>query len=366
MLDPLSFFGATSARGEPEVVTVSASGLNYSAFERVQVRASFKEAARSFRLEVAAELGASATNAIFAADTPVQIYIGGDLVIDGYVDSRDPQIDADSARINIGGRSKSSDLIDSSALHDTGWFENKTLLDIGNEIARGIAALFTSDQEMEQIPFYHLTQGKSVFDTVEELARQQGLTLVGMPDGNIKITKAGSQRHAGGLFEGKNIKIGSASHNSANRHSEYHVRGQRPIEHGAEALEIEAIARDAQIGRHRPIVIIEKQDTSKDRAKKRSENRRDRAAGNALRARITVVGFRDEGGTLWEPGHLVWTESPFLDIAQDMLIETVDFGQDSAGSLTALGLVDPRAFGGQGGKGNKSGESWSMDDSDAE
>jgi prophage tail gpP-like protein len=76
-----------------------------------------------------------------------------------------------------------------------------------------------------------------------------------------------------------------------------------------------------------------------------------------------VQGFRDDTGQLWTPGKLVWTESPFLDIAQDMLIEQVEYAQSEAGSIATLSLTDPRAYGGHGagggkGKGNKSGSIW--------
>jgi prophage tail gpP-like protein len=136
------------------------------------------------------------------------------------------------------------------------------------------------------------------------------------------------------------------------------VRGQRPFGHGEENLEIEETETDGAVKRHRPIIIIQDEDTDKKRAKKRAKNRKDRAAGNALKATIITQGFHDEGGQLWEPGNLVWTESAFLDIAQDMLIESVDYEQSESGSFATLNLTDPRSYGGEGGKGNKSGPDW--------
>ncbi len=73
------------------------------------------------------------------------------------------------------------------------------------------------------------------------------------------------------------------------------------------------------------------------------------------------------GVLVTQPGKLVWTQSPFLDIAQDMLIEKVQYTQSEQGSIAILSLTDPRSYGGQGGgKGNKSGSEWEQDDSDAE
>lgn len=349
-----------------EVITVSVGGMNYTAFKIAQVRAAFNEAARSFRLEVAAELGASATNAIFKVGTKLTIMSNGDLLLTGFVDQKQPRIEATNAMIAVSGRSNSADLVDSSAKHETGQFEDKDPLEIGNEVSQGIGAKFTTDQQLEKVEQYQVNPGESCFRLVEKMARQQGMTICGEADGNAKITKAGSKRHAGGLIEGRNILTGTADHNGSNRHSEYTVRGQRPFGHGVDNLEIEAIARDKGVDRHRPIIIIQDEDTTKERTKKRAKNRKDRAAGHALKATIDTQGFRDESGKLWEPGYLVWVESPFLDIAQDMLIESVSYMQSEQGSIATIGLTDPRSYGGKGGKGNKSGSEWSQDDSEAE
>lgn len=352
-----------------EYVTISVGGGSYTAFKLVEVKAAFNEASRSFRIVLAAELGASATNALLNAGKPIKIMSNGDLMLDGFVDKKNPQIDANQAQIVVTGRSKSADLVDSSAKKEGGNFKDKDPLEIGNAVAEGISAKFTTDQQLKKIKQYQINPGESCFRLVEKMARKQGMTICGQADGNAKITKAGKERHSGGIVEGQNMKSGSSSHDMSNRHSEIIVRGQRPFGHKKEDyLEIEAKAKDGKVGRQRPLLIYMDEDTDKEGAKDRAKNRKDRAAGHSLTAEVEVQGFRDEGGKLWEPGHLVWMESPFLDIAQDMLIESVTWTQSEAGSVSNLTLKDPRAYGGEGGKGNQSGEGFGpgMDDSEAE
>ncbi len=348
-----------------EIVTVETDGQTFTAFERVQARASFKEAARSFRLEAAAENGGQVLAGQFRAGAQVTIRANGDLLLIGYVDQYQPCLGAKKAEVTISGRSKSGDLVDCSAVHDSGSFEQKTALDIGNAVASGIGATFETDQQLDPVD-YQVTPGESVFRAVEKIARTQGLTITGTPEGNAKITKAGSKRHAAGIFEGINLLSGEADHNWSNRHSKYIVRGQRPKGHGVAALEIEAIAKDAGVNRNRTVIVVQDEDTSKDKARSRAKNRRDRAAGNSLTATISVQGFRDDAGQLWTPGYLIWVESPFLNIAQDMILDAVDWTQDSDGSIAKLSLCDPRSYGGKKGKGNKSGSDWSQSDDDAE
>jgi prophage tail gpP-like protein len=351
-----------------ESVTISAGGQQWSAFTRVMIEASSKEAARSFRLDIAAELGADGTAWSFKAGTAVEIKAGGDLLVKGYVDKYEPRMSATEAEVAVSGRSKSQDAIDSSAVHKTGRFEKKTPLEVAKELDKfGIG--FSSDTELKPVDRVQITPGETVFQIVERLAREQGATLQGEADGSIKITKAGEkpQRHAGGLVEGVHIKVGEASHDWSGRHSDVKVLGQRPAGHGADNLEIEAAVRDSAVGRYRPLVVVLDHDTTKDRAKTRAKGRRDRSAGNSLKATITVVGWRDEAGQIWTPGRTVWVESPFLQVMQDMLIESVTYSQAfEEGTLAKLSLVDPRAHGGKAGKGAKSSAAWAQDSSDAE
>ena len=342
-----------------EVISIN----GWTAFEDVRVRAAYNEAARSFEATLAAELGSSAVNRIFDVGTEVKISSNGDLLCAGYVDTKNPHMDANEAWIAISGRSKSQDLIDGAAEHESGYFENKDPLEIANEVSSEYAAKWESDQQLEKLDQYKVQQGESCFRCIEKMTRDQGLTITGTAEGNAKITKPDGKRHAGALVEGENIKIGDAYHNAANRHSKIIVRGQRPVGHDDESLWVEAIERDGSIKRHRAIIIVQDNDTTNDRAKKRAKNRKDRAAGNGLKATVTAQGFRDDAGTIWTPGYLIFTDSPFLDIRQDMLIEAVDYIQTEKGSISVLSLVDPRAYGGQGaggGKGNKSGSSWSF------
>jgi prophage tail gpP-like protein len=347
-------------------IRIEVGGDVFTAWEKVEARASFDEACRSFTLKAANELGAAATHATFALGVELKIFANDDLLLDGYVDRRRAKLGEDETGITIVGRSKSCDLVDCSAVHDSGDFENFTPVEIGNAIAAGIAARFETDQTLEKVESYSLAQGKTIFTVVEELCRDQNKTLTGTAAGNVLVTKAGTRRHAGGLYEGVNIIEADSDHNACNRHSKYIVRGQSATGHGAEALEIEAFANDGKVRRFRPLIIVQKEASSKKRAKGRAATRRDRAAGNALGCDVTVQGFRDESGTLFEPGRLIWTESETLGIAQDMLIESAEFSQGKDGSLTSLGLVDPRAYDGDKGKGNKSSDDNDLDDSEPE
>lgn len=348
----------------PEIVSVSAGGAPYVSWKRFQATAALNDAARTFELECVHEMGATATTWIFGAGTAVKIALNGTLFVAGYVDRYQPRFTEEERTATISGRSKAADFVDSSAEHETGELKQKTVLDLAKSLDKyGVGV--KADATLAKIPVLRITKGETAFRAVERYCRSQGLTLCGQADGSILITKGGTKRHAGGLIEGHNIRAADADHNWSGRHSEYRVIGQRPDGHGAPNLEIERIARDAAVGRHRPVIVVVEEDIDDGRAATRAQNRRDRAAGASLKAQITVQGFRDDAGTLWEPGHLIYTEAPSLAIQQDMLIERVVLEQvdaegDAGGSTATLSLVDPRAYGGKAGKGGKSGGAWEL------
>jgi prophage tail gpP-like protein len=348
-----------------ETVTVLANGMQWTAWKSVNVMASFKHAARSFSIVAAAEPGGSATAWTFKAGTQIDILFNGDLVCRGFVDRYQPKRRGHSAaEIVISGRSKSQDYIDSSAMHDTNQFKNKDPQEIGTELDQFGVGIST-DQKLKKIPTYRITPGETAFRCIERLCREQGVFMVGQADGSIKITTGGQNRHAGALMEGVNIEEAEADHNWSGRHSHVHVRGQKPSGQNDDDLQVEGTAQDSDVNRYRPVLVHHDGDTDNDRAKKRAATRRDREAGNALKANITTQGFRDDAGKVFEPGYLIFVQDTFLDIQQDMAIECVEFSQDRKdGSWSGISLVDPRALGGKGAKGGSAGDAWSSDAGD--
>jgi len=212
---------------------------------------------------------------------------------------------------------------------------------------------------LEVIEYFQLHQGATSWQEIERALRDQGVVQSGQPDGSIKLTNAkAAKRHAGGIIEGVNLVDGEADITDDKRFSETTVKGQRRKGTKAKDLRIKEQAQDNGIKRYRPKLIVAETDTNQKRAKKRAENESNRAQGFSVKARILVQGWRDQGGKLWCPNHLVYISSPSLELEGDLLLETVDFHQTEKQSHTTLGFVHPKAYQGSGGKANKSGKQW--------
>ncbi len=350
-----------------ELVTVTAGGGSYSAWKSVAIGASIKEACRDFHLVAAAVPGADAVAALFDLFAPVSINASGEMIFTGYVDSRRPHLAPRDAHIAISGRSKGQDAVDCSCLHETGRFENKTPLEIAQALDKFNIG-FTSKEQLDKIPEFQLQPGETLFLAIERACRDQGVTLAGQADGTIDLAKAGKNapRQPGALIQGDPmVEVWDGDFCGSNRHSKIYARGQSYDGHGADALQMEATASDSAVPRLRTFLHVQDANTDKKRLKARAQNRRDKAAGESVRARVQTAGWRDGTGALFKPGNVVWTQSDFLGLAQLMLIEHAHYCQTEERTWAVLSLVDPRAHGGEGGKSSGSGGQWSFDSSAA-
>ena len=340
-----------------EHVVISADGGEITAFEDIEVTAGFNEVARSFKLEVAAEGGEAQTAKRFIAGTKVTISSNGDLMFTGYVDRYQPHLSRKKAIITVSGRGKGQDWVDCSAETDGGRLVNLTLLEIAKKLDKfGVGV--TSTAKLEPIPEYQITQGETVFRLLDRLARTQNVTMTGKADGSVLIA-SGSDGANGQLLEGLNIQELKVDHNWTTRHSIVKVYGQAPDGVGIGNTQLEGYAEDTAIERYRPIVIVHDDDADKKRVQKRAKQRLDREAGRALQAEIDVQSFHDEDGKLWGPGAIVWVQSDFAALAQNMLIERCVWKQRrKTGSITTLHLVDPQAYEAPPSQSNESGPQW--------
>jgi prophage tail gpP-like protein len=328
-----------------EIITVVAGGIPYTGWERVQVSAGIDEAARSFSLETTERIGEWS----FPPGTPLQIFANEDLLLDGYVNNYEASADATSHRITIKGRSRSQDLVDSSAEHESGYFENDTPGNALKQLDRyGVGV--TVKVPLSKEDYMQLKQGESPFQFADRYLRTQGVTIMGLADGSVEVTNASvAQSHFGMLWEGRNIKSCQVSLTDGERHSKYIVKGQRRIGTGAAALRIKQEAADRGVKRPRTRILVQETDTDPQRAQQRATNEKDMRAGRSVAASVQTQGFRDFAGRLFEPNRLIFVHAPILmHLSQTMLIERVTFTQDDkSGSISELTLVDPRAHKGK-------------------
>lgn len=282
----------------------------------------------------------------------VTIKAGSDVLLTGYVRDVQPSHDANSRALAVNVVSRTVDATECSVDHPTGEVLAQDLAGIANAFdTLGIG--IESDGSLPAEPRHKLRTGETLFATIERRARGRGILIYDTPKGKLKLATKPEGTHSGGLIWGENIEQASSSITEYGRHSEVRVRGQSTEGTDKQQLRPEAVAKDAGVTRKRPLIIAHEGETTIDRIKKRADWQVKRGAGYAATASITVTGWRDRGGKIWNRNWLVHVDDPWIGIQGLMVIKGVSLTQDSEGqgTVAVLSLADPRALGGENPRG---------------
>lgn len=340
-----------------EQVSLVAGGYRWSAWTRTNITYGIKNAVRTFAFTLT-DTAPWEGKWNFMPGTDVKVYAANDMVCNGYVNTMAPHFDAKNHVVEISGRSKSQDSVDSSAEHDSYEFKNKTVLEIAQALDKQ-GVNFRADVPLKKIPLFRASPGETVFEAVERAGRKENLLYVGQGDGSVLITRGGSKRVHPALIEGYNILGGGASFSDLDKHSTYKVRGQRTYgSQSRKSLRIEAEAEDKTVKRNRPLHILPESDMDENEAKQRAQNHRDKTQANSVTATIKVRGWRDMTGLLWVPNTLIFISAPTLKLNNDMLLESVSLTQDEQGTLSQLSFVQPSALGSKAKTGSRTDSVW--------
>ena len=154
-----------------------------------------------------------------------ELFDDDDALINGYVDSASTSYDSESHTVNISGRSITADCVDCSA--ESKQFNNQTIQQIATELAKPFGVAVVNDVgELKRIKSFKPDEGSTVFESIERLARLDGLLVTDDANGNIVLTRAGEARISTPLVNGENILSASASYNVSGVFSDYIIKGQ--------------------------------------------------------------------------------------------------------------------------------------------
>jgi prophage tail gpP-like protein len=332
-----------------DILTVRVATFVAARWTSVRVNRSLEQAASTFECMLSEQAPGRIMPELFLPGSPCTITLGLDVVLSGYIDTYAPEFAGDSHTVTISGRSRTADFVDASAVVPGGQFKNLTVLQIAQQLAAPFGIPVTATVDVgAAIPVVQVQQGETCHALVERLCRLQGLLVSDGPAGGLQLTRAGSDRAATALVQGLNIWSAHAELSFANRFSEYTVKGQRPGSDDAQptdASEVTGSASDSIVSRFRPYLLTAEAIVDPAGAQSRAEWEARRRAGQAVSAEISVAGWRQADGSLWQVNQLVPVYAPWLGLDQDLLVSQVEFTSDAhAGTVTTLTLVLPDAF----------------------
>jgi prophage tail gpP-like protein len=337
------------------MMTVRLDGQDFTAWTSVEVSANMKDATRSFSAEIVeADLGGMSFGAYWAPPgTPVQVFAdNGEQLLDGFVNEYDPSFTDTDHSIKISGRTESQDAVDSSADHPTGHFKNKDALEISNELAGPVGAVYSCDESLPKIPQFQINQGERVHQVARRLAATYGYACMSTGGKEIKWVKAG-ETVIGEICEGQYpLLSASASMKDTNLFSNHKNKSQLSSyedKYGAEAAHNVAEVSDSRVKRHRPKVHVVDKSADKETSQKKAEWSAKQAGADALTVDAEIWGHTING-TLVVPNVRLLVQSPFLKVFRTMLVEGVNWSCSvSDGTKCKFNLVLPSAYDGEDG-----------------
>lgn len=346
----------------PGTVSLLVNGMLYEGWLSVEISRSVKQMAGEFSLDVSERWsgGGNGPAALLGwrikeGDACTVLYAGVPAVT-GYVDVYQPHYDGTKHDVKIQGRSKTADLVDSSAETEVenGEMRETDLAQMARKVAKAHGITVKVDAEIaDRFDVARVYPGETKHLFLERYARPSGVALTDDAEGALRLLQVQDGAPVSSLIEGVNILEGSATHRADNRHSDYHVKGQnhgRDESYGRPVSEVVARAKDAAVARYRPRVLVNETKTTKKDAQKRCDWEAAARAGESTKAEITVVDWFCAPGKLWTPGDKVMVVSPMLRLNRVLAIEGVRFKQDKGGTKTSLSLVPVEALNGKAGK----------------
>jgi len=339
----------SNSRYPVDPITLRISGVDWTYWKTVEISRQIDAIAGAFSITLADPWVDGAEALPIAAGMECELLIGGDPVLKGYIDKSAPSFSDKEHGITIAGRDKSADLVDCAAVHSPGHWINQTALQLAAILAQPFGVAVRAEADVgAPIPSFKLDQGESAFEALDRALKLR--ELLACPDGagNMILLKIGTRQNVTALIQGKNIKAADADCDLTDCFSQYLVQGQKPgndDEFGQAAAAISATAKDPAVIRYRPMIVRAENSVDAAAAKQRADWEKTVRAARSVSVSVTVQGFRQGDGSLWQLGALTDVDIPYLRLKGRLLSSKITLRRDiSEGSVTVIELRDPAAF----------------------
>lgn len=292
---------------------------------------------------------------LLGSPTPVEVYVGDQKVITGFAERVGSRGDKTQLSINVNGRSKTADIVDSNP-HKAERFKNRTLYQIAKELCAPFGVEVVVSPEIATAPellrvfsSFRAPATEKVFSIIEKAARSRGVLLTDDEEGRLLLTRATKTTKAKtALVMGENVVAWDVSFDSSDLYSSIIVRGQRaPVDgdSGLSAFGVSATVEEPLLQERTRVLQLKAEGAADaERNKRRAQWEAASRFGKAYRLGYTVQGWLMGDGALWRPNLLVDVHDTRNSVSGTFLIHEVKYGLTGDGSRTELRLAPREAF----------------------
>lgn len=295
---------------------------------------------------------------VVQAGDRVQVILGPDVVLTGFVDRYQPSYNDREHTIRITGRSTCQDLVDCSARWTGGQLLNLTI----DQIAKKLCAVYGIDVNVaagtvvgDPIPQLNIMVGEPVYEVLERLARYRALLLYDQPDGSLLLANGGAgsgaigtRKASSGFKEGVNVASAGAMYSMDGRFSDYDAvyQGLDTLQDIGNGGNLIAHVTDPGVPRLRYRAIVSENVAGGSTvAQQRANWELAARMGRSMQVRLSTDSWRDSAGMLYEPNTLVDIDLPGLKLTpKTWLISDVTYARNEQGTRADLVIMPPQAF----------------------
>lgn len=343
------------AQNDPTLddLIIQTGGQRLEGWLNTQVIRGLELTPSNFSISLTERFPNSFNEAVVVPGSTCQVYLGGDLILTGYIDQYLPSYDARTHFVRISGRSNTEDIVDSSFLAEqsTDWqiAQGTMLKQAVKKILEKFANVGLSMSEADDVAIprpYQITPGETVWSVIETLCRMCSRLLWDDQNGNLVIGQVTTSDRAGSsLVEGQNVEAAVARIDWSGRFNKFMVINSSQTS-GSLNVSTFATAVDDQIRNTRIKLIVMDADLGPDQefAKKRAYWMMNRMKGRSEIVEVHVTGWRDGRGKLWTPNTIVSVQLPTLKVKADLVIAQCQWQRDENGTRTILTCMPAAAL----------------------
>lgn len=320
------------------------NGNEYTGWEDLSLSRSIEALAGAFSLKVSELVPLP-----IESGDKCELFLLDKKVLTGWVDSVTATADSGNHSIEISGRDLTGDLVDCAAKNESQEFTNIPFVKLIQAICAPFqieTLIIEPEGGFDPFKKFALMQ-ETAWEAIERACRLRGVFAGTTPDGVLIIQEYGLGRAASGFKLGDNLLSASATFDLKDRFSEIKVYGQQPGDDDSDektAASVQGVARDPNIKRYRPLIVMAESQVNNKVAQLRAEWEVAVRAARGTVISCEVQGWEQAPGRLWVINEIANFDAPALGVKNDLLIKEVEYKSSNSGTTTAFTLTRADAY----------------------
>ena len=345
------------------MIELEVDGVPFKQFTTASVTLAIDETANSFEFTATNKPENGAITFPFRRGDAVRVLVDGEHVTTGFIESMNGSYDATSHTIDVAGRDRTADYVDSgidviddlqSGLSLKGLLE-KVLAHIKSPIKVIDNVNPPKFNEAEDIVSPDV--GEGCFEFCDKYIRKRQVLLTSDKDGNLVITNSEATRVDAAIqriigSRSNNVLSAQWTNSAVDRFNLYIFKGQLdpiPLEFISNpgidgVVEQGGRVTDDEIREGRQMVEVLTKGYSSEQIGERAKWTKKIRRARSVIYSAQVRGFRDLAGNLYAINTVMPVRDDYADINRDLLVNSVTFSFSGAGSLTTLGFIEKNAY----------------------